>query len=64
MLAKDVLSQVHCENTGHENSSLACNDWVIYDDAAVNSKLPSGALERAIACTKADSYYGLGSVVW
>lgn len=60
----DVLSQVHSENMDHENSSLARNDRVIDDDAAVNSKLPSGALKRVIACTDADSYYGLGSDGW
>lgn len=59
-----VLSQVHSENTHHENSSLACNDWVIVDDAALNGKLPSGAPYRAIASTDADSHYGLGRAVW
>lgn len=60
-----ALSQVHSENMHHENSSLARNDWVIDDDAAISGKLPSGVLgERATASTHADSHYGLGSVGW
>lgn len=59
-----VLSQVHSENMDHEKSSLARNDRVIDDDAAVNSKLPSGAPRRVSTCTDADSYYGLGSAGW
>lgn len=60
----DALSQVHSENMHRENSSLACNDWVIDDDAAINGKLPSGWLQRATASTDADSHYGLGRAGW
>lgn len=38
----DALSQVHTESMHHKNSSLAHNDWVIEDDAAVNSSVPVG----------------------
>lgn len=60
----DVLSQVRSESMHHENSSLACNEWVIYDDAMINGKLPSGSLKGATWSTDAHSHYGLGRAGW